>query len=117
MLRLARGDHHGVLDVFGPKQLGLAPRRHARGRVDPVGELRVRVDVLGDPRLCDPDSPASRAEPPPERLNVHAPDVPVGFGWEKGRGSLHSYRRGFLSIGGFLVPEQRFQAFHVSALD
>lgn len=69
VLRLGRGDHHGVLHVRGPEHLGLAPRRHARGRVDPVRKLRARVDELGDPRSGEADRAASGAVPPSERLD------------------------------------------------
>ena len=71
VFRPRRGDHHRVLHVLGSEHLGLAPRRHARDRVDPVGETCVRVDVLGDPRLGEADRSTPRAVPPSERLDVY----------------------------------------------
>lgn len=71
MLSLGRGDHHGVLDVIGSEHLGLVPRRDTRRRVDPVRQLRHRVNVLGDLRLCEADRAAACAVPPSERLGMH----------------------------------------------
>lgn len=84
VLRPGGGDHHGMLHVVGPKHFGLAPRGDARSWVDPVRQLRVRVDVLADLLLCEADRAAARAVPPSERLCVCARAPDVQFGWEGG---------------------------------
>lgn len=68
MLRLRRSNHHGVLDIGGSEHLRLGPGCDARCRVQPVRQMRGRINELGDLCLSEADRPTARAVPPSKRL-------------------------------------------------
>lgn len=63
-----------MLNIVGSEHLRFAPCRDARSRVHPVRQVRGRVDKLGDFRLRKANCKAARAVPSSERLRPPSVD-------------------------------------------